>query len=144
MRITDALLGEHGVFYALFDQLEASLAEVGTARELAVAVELLRAALVSHARLEDELLFPELRGEGEGSSPGGRSESHEIDGLLGRVVAMTDIEAMRAAVSSLLELMREHFIKEERMVLRAAASRFDESKQQELGRQWAKLRSVEL
>ena len=64
MKITDALLGEHGVFYSQFEYMERALPESDDPDRLNVEVSLLSASLVAaletHARLEDELLFDAL------------------------------------------------------------------------------------
>ncbi len=64
MKITDALLGEHGAFYAQFDRLEETLPHTTLAGEVREQAALLAAALVSHAQLEDTLLFERMRAAG--------------------------------------------------------------------------------
>lgn len=61
MKVTDALLGEHAVFYAQFDYLEKT---IPPAKDLALVKSqgaMLTAALASHAHLEDELLSSRSR-----------------------------------------------------------------------------------
>ena len=60
MRITDAFRGEHGVFYAQFDVIERIVPTAQSAAEVRGLAEMLAAALVPHAKLEDELLFNPL------------------------------------------------------------------------------------
>lgn len=144
MHFTDALLGEHAVFYALFDQIEELLDDAGSARELTLAIELVRPGLVAHAKLEDELLFPELAraNPSSGPLPTMRSEHQQIDELLERIVNMDDLETLRPTISSLLELVREHFLKEEHVLLPMADDAFNEDTQNSLAAKWAQLRGV--
>lgn len=144
MHITDALLGEHAVFYAIFDQIDDLLDDAGSARELANAVELMRPALVAHAKLEDELLFPVLSRSGQtnGPLPVMRSEHEQIDELIARIGTIEDVDVMRTTIASLLELVREHFLKEEHVLFPMADNLFDEGTQNTLAAQWAKLRNV--
>ena len=60
MRITDALLGEHAVFYGLLDRMASLLSSECELVELKAATGLLAPLLASHARLEEELLFSTL------------------------------------------------------------------------------------
>jgi hypothetical protein len=60
VRITDALTGEHGALVTLFDRLDRDLHAGAAAGEVREQAALLAAALVSHAHLEDELLFDRL------------------------------------------------------------------------------------
>ncbi len=144
MHLTDALLGEHAVFYALFAQIDDLLEDAGSARELAAALALVRPALVSHAKLEDELLFPALSRSGQPSGPVPvmQSEHDQIDKLLARIETIEDLDVMRTTVASLLELVREHFLKEEHVLLPMADDLFDDNTQHSLALQWAKLRDV--
>jgi regulator of cell morphogenesis and NO signaling len=144
MHITDALLGEHAVLYALFDRIDELLDDAGSARELAIAMDLVRPALVSHAKLEDELLFPELSrsGASNGPLPVMSSEHKQIDELLARVGTLEDLEVMRTTVASLLDFVREHFLKEEQVLLPMADKLLDDKAQRSIFEQWAKLRKI--
>lgn len=53
MRITDAFLGEHGVFYAQFDHLESLLTTGPSAECVREQAGLLASALAPHAQLEN-------------------------------------------------------------------------------------------
>jgi hypothetical protein len=117
MRITDALLGEHGAFYAQFDRLEAELPHATGGREIREQAALLAAALVSHARLEDEVLF--CRMAAAGGDPGllmTMEEEHvEIAALLAKAQVTGDLEGARSALLEAVALARDHFAKEERV-----------------------------
>ena len=60
MRMTDALRGEHGVFYAWFEQIETMVTKGATTEVLRGHARALAGALGSHADLEDRLLFTAL------------------------------------------------------------------------------------
>ena len=85
MKLTDALLGEHGAFYAQFDRLEETVPHAATAAEVREQAALLAAALVTHAKLEDALLFKRLDakiGAGAGPLAVMRADHEEIEGNL--------------------------------------------------------------
>ena len=60
MKLTDALLGEHAVLYDLFEYLNEMIANNGSLQEAQRAVSILERVLASHARIEEDLLFPAL------------------------------------------------------------------------------------
>ncbi|MBC8339516.1 MAG: hypothetical protein H8E39_12585, partial [Alphaproteobacteria bacterium] len=60
MKLTDALLGEHGAFYILFDQIEEIANIDGAIAQIQGATTVLEAMVTSHAKLEEELLFSAL------------------------------------------------------------------------------------
>ena len=60
MKITDALRGEHGPLYALFLHCEESALKWELA-DLLLAGRCIEAALLSHARVEDDLLHWEAQ-----------------------------------------------------------------------------------
>jgi hypothetical protein len=57
MDVTDALLGEHGVFHLLVEQLDDALDRCGTVAELRAAAEPLSISLLGHHRVEEETLL---------------------------------------------------------------------------------------
>ena len=144
MKLTDALLGEHGVFYALFDQLEsAATAAAGGTRvqEIATAVG---AVLQSHANLEEDLLFPTLEpfiGE-DGPLAVMRAEHNEIEQALKQIEDMSDPDDATDAVSQALDLIRDHFRKEEEVLFAMAGQMLDDETQIRLGKAWAEARRV--
>jgi len=60
MKITQALLGEHGAIYPLFDLIDKTTASAGLA-EIKARASSLESALDSHAAIEDELLRPAIQ-----------------------------------------------------------------------------------
>ncbi|HTM22005.1 MAG TPA: hemerythrin domain-containing protein, partial [Kofleriaceae bacterium] len=59
MNLIDALLGEHAVLYLLFDDLEDRV-DSASVEEVRAATGPVAVALLAHAGVEDELLFPAL------------------------------------------------------------------------------------
>jgi hemerythrin-like domain-containing protein len=146
MHITDALLGEHGVIYALLDHLERLLPQVETLAEAHQAAGLLKAALGSHATLEDELLFPALEHH---LGPMGplevmRAEHEEIEDALGESVVATTPEVVVERLSYAMAVAREHFAKEERVLFQMARQMLGDSELTRLADRWADTRKVSL
>jgi iron-sulfur cluster repair protein YtfE (RIC family) len=162
MRITDALRGEHGVFYAQFDRLEQTLDTYALALIQAQGA-LLAAGLAPHAHIENDVLFPVLEnhlGE-EGPTRVFRMEHEEIEaklqelkelqgmhdeieGALARLPQLDDVGEARRLVREALYAAREHFAKEENMLFPMAEQILDERTLKALGAQWAERRSVVL
>ena len=61
MKLIDALLGEHGAFNALFDNIEKLAEAGGELAQIETAMAALAAELDTHAAFEEELLFPALK-----------------------------------------------------------------------------------
>lgn len=146
MQITDALLGEHAVFYGLFDRLAALVSGDGGLAELRTAVGLLGPLLASHARLEEELLFSPLAPHLGSAGPLQvmHMEHDEIDRLLARFAETADLSVARALLHSLGEIVRAHFAKEEQVLFPAACQVLDPVLLTRLGAQWAEQRAVRL
>lgn len=162
MKITDALKGEHGVFYAQFKFIENALADADliTLKFLAA---MLAAALEPHAQIEDEGLFPTVESQiGEaGPTQVMRMEHAEIESKLGQLAElrgmhdsiegalaklpkMDDAEQARRLLKDTLFLAREHFAKEEQVLFPMADQLLDARTQELLGMDWAEHRGVVL
>ena len=144
MRIVDALLGEHGAFYAQFDRLEDVLPHATSPGEVREQAALLAAALISHAKLEDEVLFRRM---GQAGGDAGllmtmEDEHVEIASLLARAQVTADLEGARAALLEAVSLARDHFAKEERVAFPMAERLLDGDALDELGAAWAERRVV--
>jgi len=146
VRVTDAFLGEHGVFYALFEKLEEQLGPEATAPELAGAAQLLCDSLVSHAKLEEELLFRALERAGEGTEPlGAMHDEHvEIERQLALATRALVSEDAARALAEAIELAREHFLKEEEILFPMAARLLPPAELEALGARWSAARGVRL
>lgn len=146
MKITDALLGEHGVFYAVFDRLEEILPEEDRIEAVRRLGSTLAAGLASHARIENELLFEPLgRATGPGPAHVMIEEHGRIEAALAEgVEAIDDPDRAKARILEAIRLARDHFRKEERVAFPFAEETLGPERMIELGRRWAEERDVEL
>ncbi len=143
MRITDALLGEHAVLYALFDLAESRLDAGIDAVELKHLGQALAAALGSHARVEEDIFFPALEARIGPHGPLAvmRAEHEEIDATV-EAIARGDGDAQR--LRSLIALARNHFNKEEHVLFPMAQQAIEAGTLEELAGRWATARKVAL
>lgn len=147
MKLTDALIGEHGAFYSLFDEIE----EIAT-REEAIAVILgatavLGAMVDAHAALEDDLLFVALEphlGADAGPLAVMRSEHDEMIRLLERIEDAADVDEAARLVEEALKAARSHFLKEEQVLFPLAEQLLGEETLTRLGKDWAAARRMTL
>ncbi|MBV6504760.1 MAG: hypothetical protein ILNGONEN_00312 [Syntrophorhabdaceae bacterium] len=145
MKLTDALLGEHGVFYAQFDYLEQN---VPYAQDLTLVKSqgaMLTAALATHAHLEDELLFIALAAHLDpqfGPLAVMRMEHDEIEGSLQRLQEVHDLAEAKNLLLHAMQTARAHFAKEEQVLFVMAQQMLDTRTQEQLGRKWAEARKV--
>lgn len=147
MKITDAFLGEHGVFYAQFDHLDGILdgePDLETVKGLA---GLLASALAPHASLENELLFDPAaaRPGGAGGPMEAMHEEHDgIEALLEKVLEATDGERARGDLREVLDRAREHFRREEEVAFGMAEELLGTEELERRVREWATRRDVRL
>ena len=140
VKITDAFLGEHAILYAQFAHLEqvTSTAEtVDVVRSLAAT---LNATLISHANLEDELLFSALGPIGPVAVM--RMEHAQIEALLGTVPDTRELHQAQNLLIQALQIARNHFSKEEQMLFPLSERMLDQSVLVELAFRWADRRGV--
>ncbi len=144
MKLTDALLGEHGVFYALFDQIETAATAAASVTRVQEITMVLRAVLLSHANLEEDLLFPALEPfmGAEGPLAVMRAEHNEIEQALQQIEDTTDADDAIDSVTQALDFVRDHFRKEEEVLFSAARQMLDDETQIRLGKAWAEARRV--
>ena len=145
MKITDALYGEHGVLYSLFDHLDRSAAEWELA-DLLLAGRLLDSALLSHAGIEDELLFAALESRMPGPGPVAvmRAEHEEIDRFLAGLREAQDESTARRNLVHAVAVARDHFGKEEAVLFPLAEGLLGAEALERLGESWAARRGVAL
>lgn len=144
MTIIEALLGEHGVLYALFDHIERSLPDM-TLDQLLAQGRLLEAALASHARLEDEVLFSALEpslGVSAGPLAVMRLEHATIEDGLSRLLGTADAADARRQLRHVIATARDHFAKEERILFPMAVAALGTEALTTQGRTWAGRRGV--
>jgi iron-sulfur cluster repair protein YtfE (RIC family) len=146
MRITDLLLGEHGVLYAQFDRLEMVLPAIAGAREIRELVALLVAGLSSHAQAEDELLFGTAIVDGVAPDVLRQmAEEHRaIEELLERAQRARTADGAREALLEAIALARAHFRREEQLVFPELEERLAPSVLSGLAVRWAMRRGVML
>lgn len=144
IRVTDGLTGEHALFYALFDRLEAVLPDVETTDEVHRHARVLRAALESHAEVEETCLLEDLTQAIPKAGPVDEMHSdHEtIQNALRDALAADGLDEARRELLYTVDLARDHFEKEERMLFPKAEKALDDETLVELGRRWAKRRGV--
>ena len=145
MRITDAFRGEHGVFYAQFDLIDRFVPDAGSAAEVRAVAEMLGAALIPHAKLEDELLFNPLEEyAGPDADPISimRFEHDDIETSLIRAQTSRDLGEAQQLLLRAVERAREHFAKEELVLFPLAEREIDRQRLEELGELWASRRAV--
>lgn len=144
MKITDALLGEHAVIYSLFDHVRETVLKSDDISVVHGAVATIKKLLVSHAKVEEELLFPTLEQQIGPMGPLAvmRAEHQSIDELVEAAGSETDIAAVKTLISQLLELAVGHFQKEERVLFAIAQQRLGDETLSELGIEWAAKRNV--
>lgn len=144
MRITEALLGEHAVFYAQFDHLEQTVPTAPTLGRIQGQATLLAAALASHAGLEEELLFSNLEPHLGPAGPLAvmRIEHDQIETLLNQVPEARDIGQAQRLLLQVVQVARNHFAKEEQILFPLAEQVLGGSKLAELATQWAGRRGL--
>ena len=142
--MTDALLGEHGVFYALFDQIETVASTAANVAQIQSTAAVLNAVLLSHANLEEALLFPALESHMGKSGPLAvmRDEHDQIELALKQIEDVQEVDEGVGCVARALNLARDHFQKEESVLFSMARQLLDDEAQTRLGEAWAEARRV--
>ena len=144
MKLTDALRGEHAIIYELFDYVRETAAKSDDFQDVRGAVLVLERLLLSHAQLEENLLFPHLEPHLGQAGPLAvmRAEHQEIDDLIAVAKAENAVGALKSVIAQLLDLAYGHFQKEERVLFAMAQQFLDEATLAELGDEWAVRRKV--
>lgn len=140
MLITDALLGEHAIFYLLFQDIEQVLPALDSLAALHNRTAPLAFSLEAHARLEDALLFTALEpflGVHSGPLAVMRMEHDQIVTLLERIQSATDLTRGRTFAAQVIDAARMHFHKEEQILFRMAQQALSEETLRSLGAVWA-------
>jgi len=144
MKITDAFIAEHAVLYAQLDHLEEAIPAARTVGEIKAMAGLLEAALRSHARLEDELLFHGLE---PGLDQMGKLEKvqHEHDAIckgLDQVRMARTRKVAQRRFLNVVHLTRKEFDLEDRVLFRLADEIMNGDTLLKLGKAWARQRDV--
>jgi hemerythrin-like domain-containing protein len=146
MDVTDALIGEHGVFHLLVEQLDDAVARLTTVAELRSAAAPLSMSLLAHARIEEETLFDPLeRAIGvQGPLQCLRDEHVEMDRRLRAMFHLPDLESLKAEVRAMVDMTRKHLAKEEKVLFNVAKKALPGDDRQAMGARWADFRGVTL
>lgn len=144
MKITEALLGEHGAFYAQLEHLERATPTAETLAQVQSQMALLSAALDTHARLEDQLLFTALDPYLGPMGPLAvmRMEHDQIESLFGRISQASSLSEAQGLTLQLIHIAQDHFAKEERVLFPMATQILDQETLLELGVRWSEQRQV--
>ena len=144
MKITDAFLGEHAVFYAQFEECETML-DRSNLDSLKHAAAVIASALESHAELEDKLLFGPLAIYSDGE-PGifqlMEEEHTAIANFLGAIAAAKDAGRASELLSEMMAAARAHFEKEEQVAFPRVEQLLGADELRRLGREWSAARGV--
>ncbi|MGE5233735.1 MAG: hemerythrin domain-containing protein [Acidobacteriota bacterium] len=143
MKIIHALLGEHAVLRRLLDHCDEGCRRWSLAQVQEAAAEL-GATLLVHARLEEDLLFPELEPyipAQAGPLAVAHLEHDEIADTLARIASQQDVEGARLLLRYAIEVTRQHFASEERELFSLADRCLDAPALERIGQRWAE-RSV--
>ena len=151
MRITDALREEHKVFCVRFDELDQLVSLSRDVVLLRPKASLLANGLLSHTRIENDILFPLLERFLGRTGPLAtmKAQHEEIEGGLLEILVwrvneaeVHDPEHARAAVKGILQIARQHLAMEDRMFWMAEKI-LGEDQLNELGQQFAERRRAE-
>lgn len=146
MDVTDALLGEHGVFYLLIEQLDDALDRLETLPELRAAIAPLAISLLAHARIEEDVIFGRLEKTIglQGPLHCLQDDHNAMDQKLRDLFSITDAAVLKTSAREILETARGHFAKEEQVLFPVARRTFDVDRRKHLGEHWAKFRGITL
>ncbi len=146
MNITDALLGEHAVFYALFTHMEQSVPTAESLSQAKTQGATLAAALAIHANLEEELLFTTLEPHIGPMGPLAvmRTEHDQIELGLERLPTVEELGQAQELLLQVVAVAREHFAKEEQVLFQMATKVLATEVLTNLGTQWAARRAIVL
>lgn len=142
MRITEAFIGEHAVLYPQLAAVEQAAPDYSVVGEARAHSALLAAALMSHAALEEELLFAEMASIPEAAGPlAVMTEEHrDIEASIGRAGGIAMLEEARDLLLHVVDVARPHFAKEEDVLFPMAERALPESRLIQLGDEWASRR----
>jgi iron-sulfur cluster repair protein YtfE (RIC family) len=146
MKITDALLAEHAVFYAQFAECERALANEDLA-QLQVRTAMIACGLATHAAIEDDLLFRTLAARTDVQPTilvVMREEHDTIESGLQEIQNTADLSQARSLLSEVVSNARNHFAKEERVLFPLADELLSSAEQERLAESWASTRGVYL
>ena len=144
MKINDALLGEHAVFYALFTHLEQTVPNANAPDLVKSQGAVLASGLASHANLEEELLFKTLKKQIGSGGPLAvmRMEHEEIEQSPECLPGVKELDQARELLLHVVATAREHFAKEENILFPLASQTLSHDTMTDLSTQWAAHRAI--
>jgi hemerythrin-like domain-containing protein len=144
MRITDALLAEHMVFHSLFDRLEAQTPGLRTLGEVRALVDLIAAVMEAHGRVEDDLLMAPLDHclSQIGQTDKIHDEHEAIDASLRSARNARRLDRAKRDLLRAVQLARQHFDREERLIFPLAEKQLSARTQAALGKRWEERRKA--
>ena len=142
MKITEALIAEHGVFHGLFDYIERTVPALKTLAEVKAIAGLLDATLDPHSRVEEELFIEPLDHcmDQLGQTQGFHGEHEEIEATLDAIQQCKSAKAARKLLLEGVRACRQHFDKEERVVFPMGERLLKAKTLNALGSEWQKRR----
>lgn len=144
--LVDLLLGEHGCVLALMRHQERRPAAMSL-RELKECGAALDAVLEAHAVAEDQLLFGALRGLPPpvlSTFEAMYGEHQEMRRLLDELKQQRHAPRARSTLGRLMELAREHFAVEERVLFDLVRQWLAPELLRGLGREYARRRGLQM
>jgi hemerythrin-like domain-containing protein len=142
--LIDLLLGEHAALLSLFRHIDARLSAMDL-RQLLAAGETVEAMLMAHGVEEDGLLFHSLPAEHRGVKQTLEAmfgEHKEQRTMLDELRGMETAESARRQLARVIEMTREHFAVEERVLFGLAKELLGEDRLSELGEEFARRRGI--
>lgn len=146
MKLIDALLGEHAMLYALFDSVESLAAQATTMHQIQGLASLLNTQVSTHSKLEEELLDPALEPHMGVDGPLAmmNAEHRDIRRAFKQTERARDVKGSIDCLHTALNLVRDHFKKEEVVLFNITQQILSDEEQIALGKIWAKARGVEI
>jgi hemerythrin-like domain-containing protein len=146
MKITDVLYGEHGMFYPVFDYFNTAMQANLELGELKSMAKVFKEMITTHANMEEAILFTALETHIGQVGPLSvmRAEHGQIDDALEAILAVETIDDFKHHFGGLIDLLRNHFSKEEKVLFVIAQKVLDEPTQLELAERWSVYRGVSI
>ncbi len=144
MKITEALIAEHGVFHGLFDYIERAAPQLKTLAEVKAVAGLLDATLDPHSRVEEELFIAPLDHcmDQMGQEQTFHGEHEEIEATLDDIQTCRNVKTARKLLLETVLACRRHFDKEERIVFPMGERLLKARTLSALGSEWQKRREA--
>jgi hemerythrin-like domain-containing protein len=142
--ITKALIMEHAVFRAVFDQIERVLGSTKSTPEVQVLASVVEGLLRGHAETETNLAFSALDHAlaDRGALNRLHQDHHEIDDQFERIHRTTDPAEAQSLLKKALAATRKHFRREEKHVFPMLEKALQPDTLGILGRKWTESHSV--